>query len=228
MNQYGIAVNNLYSKTYTNLFSSYANKTIPLTVTFLGSNIYYTADKRNEIYRNQQRYAVIEYIEISVNPNTGITQSVVTKNSNCLSNNAFIGLINLRTVGSNPSNPIIPVTTLVGRSQGSQVKFDPGIGMSYEELKMRRKAEILKYKNLVNTPGVTYTKKQTFSNIVNAGGSYHYSKTKLLQLAREESCRNTINNGNPLEKTKPSNSGIIDPSFEGYYLNTNIPYYTSL
>lgn len=223
--QYGIAVNKLYTNNYTTLFNSYANRTIPLTVTFLGSNIYYTADKRNEIYVNEKRYAVIDYKDISVNPNTGITQSVVIKNTNCLFNNAFIGLINLRTIGSNQNNPIIPVTTLVGRSQGSQIKMDPGVGMSYEDLKMRRKAEILKYKNLENTP---FTKKQTLSNIVNAGGSYYYSKAKLAQLAREEECKNGINKGIPLEKTKPTNSGIIDPLFEGYYLNTNIPYYASL
>jgi hypothetical protein len=179
------------------------------------------------LYKNNTIYRSFEFIDKIV-ATTEITQSVVTKNPNCLQNPAFSGLIALRTVGSNQSNPIIPVTTLVGRTQGSQVLIDPGIGISYSELKMRRKAEILQYRNMENTPGVTLTKKQSLSNIVNRGGSYQYSKAKLNKLLQEQQCRIGLNNGKNLEKNTPSHSGIIDPSFEGYYLNSYVPYYASI
>jgi hypothetical protein len=224
--KFGIALYKLDSSTYTEAISTYLNRSMPLTVFFAGEYIYYTSDKRNEIYKNGERYIIIEYIDIKIP--TEITQSVVTKNESCLNNPAFTGLINLRTVGSNQNNPIIPVTTLVGRTQGAQVRIDDGAGMSYDVLKMRRKAEILKYKNKESNSGSNFTKKQSLSNLVNVGGSYQYSKAKINQLIKEQNCRVGINQGIPLEKTPPTNSGVIDRNFEGYYLNTYIPYYPSL
>ena len=223
---FGIALYKLDTSVYTDAINTYLNRSKPLTVAFSGGNIYYTADQRNEIYKNNDRYLSVDYRDIPIV--TEITQSVVTKNPDCLNNPAFTGLINLRTVGSNPSNPITPITTLVGRTQGSQVRINPGEGMSYEVLKMRRKAEILKYKNLESNPGVTFTKKQALSNVVKVGGSSRYSQAKIKKLLEEQNCKVGLNQGIPLEKTPPSNSGIIDPTFEGYYLNTYIPYYPSL
>lgn len=227
-NDYGIALHKLSTNEYTNVFNLYLNGNLPLTVTTIGDSIYYTMYQRNEVYKNDSLYKTIAYIDISFNPNTEITQSVVTKNPNCLNNPAFIGLINLRTIGSNPNNPIIPVTTLVGRSQGSNVKIDAGTGMSYDVLKMRRKAEILKYKGIENKTGNTLTKKQQISNVINYGGSYRYSQAKINKLIQEQNCILGLNKGIPIEKTAPTKSGIIDPNYEGYYLNSYIPYHPSL
>jgi len=224
---YGIALHKIDTNTYTNIFELYLSRNIPLTIVSDGTSIYYTLTNVNIVYKNNTIYRSFEFIDKIV-ATTEITQSVVTKNPNCIQNPAFSGLIALRTVGSNQSNPIIPVTTLVGRTQGSQVLIDPGIGISYSELKMRRKAEILQYRNMENTPGVTLTKKQSLSNIVNRGGSYQYSKAKLNKLSQEQQCRIGLNNGKNLEKNSPSHSGIIDPSFEGYYLNSYVPYYASI
>ena len=224
---YGIASHKLGTNTYTNVFELYLSGNIPLTIVSDGISIYYTLSNLNIVYKNNTVYSSIEFID-NIVTTTEITQSVVTKNPNCLQNPAFSGLISLRTVGSNPSNPIIPVTTLIGRTQGSQVIIDPGIGRSYGELKMRRKAELLQYRNMENTPGVTLTNKQTFSNVVNRGGSYQYSKAKLNKLLQEQQCKIGVNNGKLLETNSPSRSGVIDPSFEGYYLNSYVPYYSSI
>jgi len=223
---FGIALHKLSSSVYTDVMNTYLERSLPLTITFAGGDFYHTADRRTEIYKNDERFIAVEYTDIKTP--MAITQSVVTKNPNCINNPAFTALINLRTIGSNPNNPIIPVTTLEGRTQGAQVKIDEGVGLSYEVLKMRRKAEILKYKNLDSISGGTLTKKQSLSNLVNQGGSYQYSKAKIERLIREQNCIVGLNVGIPAEKTAPTKSGIVDPKFEGYYLNTNVPFYKSL
>jgi hypothetical protein len=212
-NDYGIALHKPSTDEYTNVFSLYTIGNIPLTVTTIGDSFYYTLYQMNEVYKNESVYKTLTYTDISFNPNTGITQSVVTKNPNCINNPAFIGLINLRTIGSNPNNPIIPVTTLVGRTQGSNVPIDAGIGLSYDALKMRRKAEILKYKGIENKTGNTLTKKQQISNVINYGGSYRYSQAKINKLIQEQNCILVLNKGIPIEKTAPNKSGIIDPTY---------------
>lgn len=224
---YGIALNKWGTDGYTNIFKLYLSGNIPLTVVSDGKSIYYTLSNLNVVYKNDTIYGSIEFVDISFN-NTGITQSVVTRNPNCLMNPAFSGLIALRTYGSNPSNPVIPITTLVGRTQGAQVKIVPGIGLSYDELKMRRKAELLKHKSSEASYGGVFTKKQSLSNLVNQGGSYHYSKARLNKLLQETNCKIGIDNGAPVVKTPATNSGIVDPEFEGYYLNPYVPYYPSL
>jgi hypothetical protein len=224
---YGIALHKLGTERYTNIFKLYLIGNIPLTVVSDGKSIYYTLSNMNVIYKNDKIYGSTEFIDISFN-NTGITQSVVTRNVRCLTNPAFSALIALRTYGSNPSNPIIPITTLVGRTQGSQVKIAPELGISYEELKMRRKAEVLEYKSTETSHIGAFTKKQNFSNLANNGGSYYYSKARINKLIKESNCKIGVDNGSPLVKTPPTNSGIVDPHFEGYYLNPYIPYYPSL
>lgn len=224
---YGIALNKLGTDYYTNIFKLYLNGNIPLTVVSDGKSIYYTLSNMNVVYKNDTIYGSTDFIDIFFN-DTDITQSVVTRNIKCLMNPAFSGLIALRTYGSSPTNPVIPITTLLGRSQGSQVKILPGLGISYEELKMRRKAEVLKYKSSETSHIGSFTKKQNFSNLANNGGSYYYSKARINKLIKESNCKIGVNNGSPIVKTPPTNSGIIDPTFEGYYLNPYVPYYPSL
>lgn len=127
----------------------------------------------------------------------------------------YLGLIQLRTVGANKYNPNIPVTTLNGRTNGygGNLKFDTNATLfsSYENLQMRRKAEYLKYRG-VNNAGF---KPNDFSNIVSNQARKIYSSAKLRQIASENAtltCNTTV-------LTPPSNSGIRDPNFAGYYLS---------
>ena len=202
---------------------------IPLNVLFLGS-LYATTVGTNVLYKNTGIFSVASFIQIE--DVQRITQSVVATNPACVNNPAFRALINLRTVGSNPNNPITPITTIVGRTSGNNIQFNMGIGTSYESLSMRRKAEVLKYKNSTNTPGITLTSKKKYATVVKNGGVNRYSKLKIKQLLEENNgslpCDIGINNGQPLVITPPSNSGIVDSNFEGYYLNPYLPYYPSL
>lgn len=221
---YGIGLYKPSMSVFTNAIKIQLNREIPLTVAFSNGNFYYTSYQRNEIYKNGEPYIVLDYTVTST-PITKITQSALLKNLNCVNNPAFAGLINLRTLGTNQT---FPITSLSGRSQGSQVKISPGTGLSYDVLKMRRKAEVLQYKNVESNSGIVLTKKQLLSNVVNTGGSYHFSKAKITQLINEQNCKVGLDKGIPLEKSRPSNSGISDNEFEGYYLNTYIPYYPSI
>jgi len=131
-------------------------------------------------------------------------------------NYPYLGLIQLRTVGSNKYNPNIPVTTLNGRTNGygGNLKFDTNATLfsSYENLQMRRKAEYLKYRG-VNNPGY---KSNEFSNIVSNQARKNYSAAKIRELALTST---TISCNNAVVITPPSNSGINDPNFPGYYLS---------
>jgi len=228
----GIAVNNYGNNFYKDVFSDFLFKSNPLNTLLYKNNLYITLDNSNVLYRNKTAFSVGNFkMAVFYNAPT-ITQSVIAMNPLCVSNTAFQGLIQLRTIGSNPNNPIQPITTLVGRTQGNQIPFNIGLGSDYESLKMRRKAETLKFRNSNNNPGVTLTTKELYSHMVKFGGAYHFSKTRLKQLLKENNgtlpCNIGVNNGNPIVITSPSNSGIHDSTFEGYYLNPYVAYYPSL
>jgi hypothetical protein len=194
--------------------------------------IYYTMEGMNIIYKDNSPFVTVTFLDSSdtyvPSPNNnGITQSALISNPNCLANPAYTKLIQLRTIGSNPSNPITPVTTIIGRLSGANIKFDPGNGTSYEELKMRRKAEVLKYRTSENSAGYTLNNKQSLSSIVRNGGSYHFSKARLNSIL-QNNCKVGVDNGAPIVVSPPSNSGVNDTSIEGYYLNPYIPFFTSL
>lgn len=229
---YGIALNPYGTKLYKNVFTSYISGNIPLTVVAIGNSIYYTVEKENVVYKDNTVFRAAVFNTITYYNASGITQSVISRNINCILNPAYNGLLNLRTVGSNPNNPIPPVTTIVGRTQGNAIPFNIGIGSTYESFKMRRKAETLKYRNSTNNPGYTLTNKELYSNVVKYGGAYKFSKARLTQLLKENNgnlpCDIGVNNGNPIVVTPPTNSGINDPTFEGYFLNPYLTYYPSL
>ena len=131
-------------------------------------------------------------------------------------NYPYLGLIQLRTVGANKYNPVIPITTLSGRTNGyaGNLKFDSNsiLFSSYEDLQMRRKAEYLKYRG-VNNPGY---KSNDFSNLVSNQSRKIYSSAKLRAIVASNS---TISCNNNIVITPPSNAGIKDQKFAGYYLS---------
>jgi hypothetical protein len=230
--QNGIVVNNYGTTNYKNVFSDFLFNSIPLNTLLFSGSLYITLDKSNVIYRNKSAFSSANFIRSVIYNAPTITQSVIATNPACVTNPSFRALVQLRTYGSNPSNPITPITTLVGRLQGNQIPFNVGLGSDYESLKMRRKAETLKFRNSKNNPGIELTTKQLFTNIVKNGGAYHFSRTRLLQLLKENQgklpCDIGVNNGNPITVSPPSNSGVHDSTFEGYYLNPYIPYFASL
>ena len=103
------------------------------------------------------------------------------------------------------------ITTLKGRFTGSNISF---IKYTYDDLKMRRKSQVLKY-----IPQQNITQHQSYSNIVNSKG--YYSKAKLVALinAKSQTCPNVTSTS--------SCSGVIGSSAI-YYLDPNVPYYPSI
>jgi len=135
-------------------------------------------------------------------------------NPKCTSNPDYNNLIQLRTIGSNPSNPIPPVTTLVGRTTGKNIVFTT---YSYEEYKMRRKVGVLQYNTTIHIDRQVKTKKQEFSHFSQVKGSSQLSQNRLKILASQ-----TCDDISVLRP--PTNSGIRDRKFPGYKLNKEVPF----
>lgn len=102
----------------------------------------------------------------------------------------------------------IPITTLVGRSSGNNISF---LNFTYNDLMMRRKAQVLKYDKLAPV-----SQKQKYSNAITSG---YYSQAKLASLINVSTCPNKISSS--------SCSGVIGSSMQ-YYLNPVVPYYQSI
>jgi hypothetical protein len=227
----GLATYSVTNSVRTFLLTYYSYAVIPLNVLYSGS-LYLTMENSNTLFRNSDVFSTASFVVVKNYNNVNITQSVVATNPACLQNPAYRGLINLRTVGSNPNNPIPPVLNIVGRTSGSNIQFNMGIGTSYESLQMRRKAETLQYRKNANDPGIVFTKKEQFKDVVSSGGNYNFSRAQLLRLLQENAnevpCSIGFNNGQPVLVTPPSKSGIVDTQFEGYYLDPYVTYYPSL
>ena len=228
----GIAVNSIGTPFFKDVFSDFLFNTVPINTLLLSKNLYITLENSNVIYRNKTVFTTIDFKSLILYDLDRVTPSVISTNKECVENPAFQPLIQLRTVGSNPNNPIPPVTTLLGRLEGNQIKFNLGLGSDYESLKMRRKAETLQFRNSATQPGYTLTTKALYAHMVKFGGAYNFSRARIKQLLEKNNgtlpCDIGINNGNPIVITPPSNSGVNDTTFEGYYLNPYIPYYPSL
>jgi hypothetical protein len=110
--------------------------------------------------------------------------------------------------------PGVPITTLDGRLRGNDISFNT---TSYEEYKMRRKAETLQYKRLETT---YQTKKTQFANIVNNGKSYSQAQLKKIANTQQQNC--------PIIEYPATNSGVNAEYKMKYYYNTNIKYLPSL
>ena len=117
--------------------------------------------------------------------------------------------------------PTTPITDLTGRTNGSRIKFDTRLNNSYDELKMRRKAEYLKYRGVTNA-GYNLNK---FSDIVNNQGRKSFSSAKLRQIALTSK---VINCNGVVTYTLPTNAGIVDNNFKGYYLSNDVEFFNSL
>lgn len=153
-----------------------------------------------------------------------ITKSVIATNYNCNQNPKFNALTNLRR---NPNT-----FNLIGRLNGDNIKFNTGLASSYNDFKMRRKAEILQYKNTINTnsPGYVRTNSDIYKDVVKGSGSNTYSKYKLKMLIETN---NEDVNCNRIIGKPPSNSGIwfndkSEDSKEGLYLDKNVRFYLRL
>jgi len=117
--------------------------------------------------------------------------------------------------------PSTPITDLTGRTNGSGIKFDTRLNNSYDELKMRRKAEYLKYRGVTN-PGYNLNK---FSDIVKNQGRKRFSSAKLRQIALTST---VINCNGLVTYTLPTNAGVVDNNFKGYYLSNDVEFFNSL
>lgn len=117
----------------------------------------------------------------------------------------------------------IPITDLTGRSNGygKDLKFNTKLNDSYDDLRMRRKAEYLKYRGLTN-PGYNLN---NFSDVVNNPARNIFSNAKLRQIAL---VNKTVNCNLPVTLTLPTNSGVVDNKFEGYYLSKNVTFFQYL
>ena len=165
---------------------------------------------------------------------TQVTPSVTTRNPKCQLN--YSNLINLRN-GTTIDTPHILTTTIVGRNTGNNIKFlspSEGINATYDDFKMRRKAETLKYRHGISATAYTRTASDNFSNVVKTGGSSQYSSTRLSQLIRDnqgvfpDTCKPGYKN--VLVKSSPSSSGIRGSnSNSGYlFLNPYVAYYPTI
>ena len=110
--------------------------------------------------------------------------------------------------------PGVPITTLDGRTTGTDISFNT---TTYEEYKMRRKAEVLQYKTIITQ---SQNKKMSFSSAVNNGGSYSQAQLKKIANVQAINC--------PIVENAATNSGVNAEYKMKYYYNTNITYYPSL
>lgn len=110
------------------------------------------------------------------------------------------------------------ITSLDGRTIGNTLNFTRFTLFDYE---MRRKAETLQHTK--NKLGVS--KKQQYSSLSNtATGSYQYSSRMIIdKLKNNLDCPTMDTIIRP-----PTNSGIRDYKYPGYYYDVNVPYLPSL
>jgi hypothetical protein len=116
------------------------------------------------------------------------------------------------------NDTISQVTTLTGRSNGYRVPLGT---FSFADYKMRRKAESLQYKKNQNS----LSTKQQFAKIASTtSGSYYYSSQDLTQkITAGLNCPNLDVIPRP-----PTNSGIRDNKYPGYYYDVSVPYLPQL
>ena len=123
-------------------------------------------------------------------------------------------LLNLRVM-----DPTSRITTLNGRLTGTKVDLTK---FSFFDYQMRRKAESLQYRK-----NQSYlSKKQQYSKITKStSGSYYYSSKDITQLLNSQNlnCPNL-----DVIVRVPTNSGVHDYKYPGYYYDANVPYLPSL
>jgi hypothetical protein len=122
----------------------------------------------------------------------------------------YSGLAKLRSMS-------VPISR-VGRQRSMFIDFEK---YSVDDYAMRQKAQTLQYTKNQNT----LTKKQQYGNITQSkGGSYFFSSRDVSQRI----VSNLICPSLDLSVTPPTNSGVHDYKFPGYYLDNNVPLIPSL
>ena len=126
---------------------------------------------------------------------------------------AGASLLNLRTM-----NPESQITTLNGRLIGTRVDLTR---FSFFDYTMRRKAETLQYRK----NQAPLSKKQQYASVSHTkNGSFYYSSRDVTQnLVNRLNCPNL----NVIVRP-PTNSGINDYKYPGYYYDVNVPYFPKL
>ena len=148
----------------------------------------------------------------------GITHTVLVDNlgnidasCNIIVNDPESNLLRLRS-----NDPISQITTLIGRTNGTKVDLTR---YSFFDYQMRRKSETLQYKK----NQTDNSKKKQYAQISKTkGGSYYYSSRDLTQGLNRD-CPNLDVIIRP-----PTNSGVHDYKYPGYYYDVKVPYLSSL
>lgn len=159
---------------------------------------------------------------MAINIVPGITHTVLVNDAG-VTNPECVGivdiegasLLSLRTM-PNESR----VLSLDGRASGTILNLTKYSVFDYQ---MRRKAETLKYRKNESP----LSKKQQYAQISKArGGSYYYSSQGITQKLTNKLDCPTLNLG--IIVRPPTNSGVRDYKYPGYYYDANIPYLSSL
>jgi hypothetical protein len=221
----GVAIYSLSTKERLSVINYYQYDLLPLNI-LITDAMYVTMIHSTDIYRDRIDFAFAKFTVPQTYNGVGVTESVILKEIACLNDPAYDSLLKLRTYGIDPANPRKPITDRIGRSSGIQIDFSV-LGNSYEELCMRRKAEILQHKK--NGSGVTPSKKQQFKNTVDRTGEYQFSQKDIdILLEERNNCQIGYKSSGYTSLVSPSASGVIDTKFQGYYLNPYITFYPSL
>ena len=151
----------------------------------------------------------------------GITHTVFVDDLGNLLNASCANVVNVPGASLIELRQMAPesrITSLDGRIVGNIIGFTKFTFFDYE---MRRKAETLQHTK--NKLGLS--KKQQYSSLSNTGsGSYQYSSKIILdKLKNNLDCPSMDTIIRP-----PSNSGIRDYKYPGYYYDVNVPYFPSL
>jgi hypothetical protein len=112
--------------------------------------------------------------------------------------------------------PINQVTSINGRLSGTKLELTTHSVFDYQ---MRRKAEALQYRK--NQTG--FSKKKQYSKISNIGGLY--SDKFLTKLISNLDCSNVDIDA---IVRPPTNSGVHDYKYPGYYYDKSVPYLPTL
>ena len=126
-------------------------------------------------------------------------------------NNPEVNLLRLRS-----NDPISQIITLNGRTTGTRLDLTR---FSFFDYEMRRKSETLQYKK---NQSDTSKKKQYAQISKTKSGSYYYSSKDLSQSSNRD-CPNSDVIIRP-----PTNSGVHDYKYPGYYYDVKVPYLPSL
>ena len=148
----------------------------------------------------------------------GITHTAFVDNAGTIDascalivNDPVANLLNIRS-----NDAVSQVRSLSGRNTGTKMDLTR---YSFFDYQMRRKSETLQYRKNQSTN----SKKTQFSYISKAkGGSYYYSSKDLTQRISTD-CSNL-----DVVIRPPTNSGVHDYKYPGYYHDIKVPYLPSL